>query len=283
MKVLRTTSDMLHARWHCGMGAETSVGFVPTMGYLHDGHLALIQLARRRAAWVVVSLFVNPTQFGPNEDFAQYPRDEKRDLALCEEAGVDVVFIPTPSEIYAADASVSVVENQLSEGMCGSTRPGHFNGVCTVVAKLFQIVRPDFAVFGQKDAQQVAVIKRMVRDLFFSVEIVVGPIVREKDGLALSSRNVYLHKPEREQALGLYATLQEMQAQWEMDMRDAQSLTAWGRQYLVDHYPEVELEYLVICDPDSLLPCADVQAGTLIAIAARVGQTRLIDNILVGT
>ncbi len=279
MRVIRTTQDMLcmRADWQSG---AMSIGFVPTMGYLHEGHLSLIRLARAQATFVIVSLFVNPTQFGPAEDFDRYPRDEERDLALCKAAGVDVVFIPSVADIYAEDASVSLVEDQLSQGLCGQKRPGHFNGVCTVVAKLFQIVRPDIAVFGQKDAQQVAVIKRMVRDLFFPVKIVVGPIVREPDGLALSSRNVYLDVEQRRQALGLYATLTGMQTQWQHGVTDRQELERWGSQQLAAQYPGVKLEYLVFCDPDTLVPCEKVQQGTLVAIAARVGTTRLIDNLI---
>ena len=279
MRVIRTTRDMLRMRAE-EQSDIMSIGLVPTMGYLHEGHLSLIRLARAQATFVVVSLFVNPTQFGPGEDFDQYPRDEERDLALCKEAGADVVFIPSCADIYAEDASVSLVEDQLSRGLCGTKRPGHFNGVCTVVAKLFQIVRPDLAVFGQKDAQQVAVIKRMVRDLFFPVEIVVGPIVREPDGLALSSRNVYLDASQRQQALGLYATLTGIQMQWNKGIFDASVLEGWGRQTLADQYPDVSLEYLVFCDPDTLVPCETVQEGSLVAIAARVGTTRLIDNII---
>ena len=279
MRVIRTTRDMLRMRAE-EQSDTMSIGLVPTMGYLHEGHLSLIRLARAQATFVVVSLFVNPTQFGPGEDFDQYPRDEERDLALCKEAGVDVVFIPSSADIYAEDASVSLVEDQLSLGLCGQNRPGHFDGVCTVVAKLFQIVRPDVAVFGQKDAQQVAVIKRMVRDLFFPIEIVVGPIVRESDGLALSSRNVYLHAEQRQQALGLYATLAGVRAQWQGGVKDTQELEHWGCQQLADQYPGVKLEYLVFCDPDTLVPCETVQEGSLVAIAARVGTTRLIDNII---
>jgi len=277
MKIVRATSEMRQERSNRHAGP---VGFVPTMGYLHEGHLSLIRLARKRTSCVIVSLFVNPTQFGPGEDFAQYPRDEQRDLALCEEAGVDLVFIPTPTDIYAPDASVSLKEDRLSDCLCGKSRPGHFNGVCTVVAKLFQIVQPDIAVFGQKDAQQVAIIKRMVRDLLFPVDIVVGPIVREQDGLALSSRNIYLDAQQRQQALGLFATLSGVRAQWQAGTRDAQELVQWGRQHLAQEYPGVTLEYLVCCDPETLIPRETVQGGTLVAIAARVGQTRLIDNII---
>ncbi|MFU8780419.1 MAG: pantoate--beta-alanine ligase [Kiritimatiellia bacterium] len=280
MRVLRSTPDMIAARsvMYAGTGR---VGFVPTMGYLHAGHLSLIELAREHAAFTVVSLFVNPTQFGPHEDFEKYPRDEARDLALCEQAGVDVVFVPQPADMYAEDASVSIVEKTLSMRLCGAHRPGHFDGVCTVVAKLFQIVQPDIAVFGQKDAQQVAVIRRMVRDLFFPVQIVVGPIVREPDGLAMSSRNVYLTAEERREALGLSCTLQGIRAQWVAGTRSATVLEQWGRSFLVETYSGVMLDYLVFCDPETLIPCVEVGPGCLVAIAAGVGTTRLIDNMVI--
>ena len=279
MRVIRSIAEMVES----GRALRSEggvVGFVPTMGYLHAGHLSLIALSRARAARTVVSVFVNPTQFGPNEDFEKYPRDEQHDLALCEDAGVDVVFIPAPADMYAADASVSIEENQLSRVLCGRSRPVHFAGVCTVVAKLFHIVQPDVAVFGQKDAQQVAVIRRMVRDLFFAVEIVVAPIIREEDGLALSSRNVYLRPEERREALGLSQTLLGIRERWQGGMRAAPMLSAWGQDYLQRHYSGVELEYLVFCDADSLVPVEVVDAGCLVALAARVGCTRLIDNIL---
>jgi len=260
-------------------GGQT-VGLVPTMGYLHEGHLALVSLCRARADRTVVSIFVNPTQFGPQEDFAQYPRDEQRDLTLCEAAGVDVVYLPPVADVYAADASVVIREEQLSRVLCGRARPGHFAGVCTVVGKLFHIVQPGLAVFGQKDAQQVAVIRRMVRDLFFPVEIVVGPIVREPDGLAMSSRNVYLSSAERQEALGLWQTLCGIRAQWQSGVHASAALGTWGQDHLQRHYPGIELEYLVFCDPETLEPVVTVPAGGLVAVAARVGRTRLIDNLL---
>ncbi len=187
--------------------AGLRVGLVPTMGYLHAGHLSLVAEARRRCDAVAVSIFVNPVQFGPNEDFEKYPRDEARDLELCRGAGVAAVFLPAPAAMYAPDASVFVVEERLERGLCGARRPGHFRGVCTVVAKLFNLALPDVAVFGQKDFQQAAIICRMVRDLNFPVEVVVAPILREPDGLAMSSRNVYLSGDERQRALGLSRAL----------------------------------------------------------------------------
>ena len=187
--------------------AGTKIALVPTMGYLHEGHLSLIAEAKKHADLVVVSIFVNPVQFGPNEDFDKYPRDEKRDLERCEQAGAAAVFLPTPQNMYAPDASIYVVEEQLGKSLCGARRPGHFRGVCTVVSKLFNLAQPTVAVFGQKDYQQAMIIRRMVRDLNFPLEIVVAPIVREADGLAKSSRNVYLSADERQRALGLSRAL----------------------------------------------------------------------------
>jgi pantoate--beta-alanine ligase len=280
MKVVRSTRAMYAMSQSLRIGGGV-LGFVPTMGYLHEGHVSLVQLSRKHAARTVVSIFVNPTQFAPGEDFAQYPRDEERDLALCEAAGVDVVFLPGVDDLYAPDASVHVVEGSLSRTMCGQSRPMHFEGVCTVVAKLFHLVQPDVAVFGQKDAQQLAVIRRMVRDLCFPVEILAGPIMREPDGLAMSSRNVYLSDAERKSALGLSRTLGMILDCWQTGEHEAIVLEQQARAHLARVYPAVQLEYLVFCDPDTLWPCDPVPAGALVALAARVGSTRLIDNILI--
>jgi pantoate--beta-alanine ligase len=279
MKVIRSVSEMISAA-HSLRSEAVKIGFVPTMGYLHEGHLSLIQLSHEHASHTVVSLFVNPTQFGPNEDYSRYPRDEEKDLALCRATGVQLVFAPAVDDLYAQDSSISIVENDLSNVMCGKSRPGHFAGVCTVVAKLFQIVQPDVAVFGQKDAQQVAVIRRMVRDLFFPVEILVGSIIREEDGLARSSRNVYLHADERSQALGLYSALCCVQEAFRKGETDADVLLHVGLACLAREYPAVRLEYLVLCDANTLKPCTRAQAGNLLAIAAHVGPTRLIDNFI---
>ena len=261
-------------------GGGVRVGLVPTMGYLHAGHLSLVGIAREQCDQTVVSLFVNPTQFGPTEDFSCYPRDEQRDLALCEQAGVDVVFCPEPGDMYAEDASVSVDEAHLSQDLCGAVRPGHFRGVCTVVAKLFHLVQPDVAVFGQKDAQQLAVIRRMVRDLFFPITIVAGPIIREADGLAMSSRNVYLSAEERKQALGLYQCLRQAQVLFREGCRQGQVLERLLRVFLGERYPGLTVEYVVCRDPDTLAACDRLVSGTLIAVAAKAGRTRLIDNEL---
>lgn len=257
------------------------IGLVPTMGYLHEGHLSLIRESAMRCDITVVSIFVNPVQFGAGEDFATYPRDLDRDSRLCREAGVQVVFAPPPEDMYAPDRSVSVTESLLSTGLCGASRPGHFAGVLTVVAKLFNIVRPDVAVFGQKDAQQLSVIRRMVRDLNFRLEIIGAPIVRESDGLAMSSRNVCLSMEERAQALGLSRVLAFAAARVAQGLRDAETLRGVMFDFLRERYPGVNVEYIALVDAETLAPRCTVEGGlTLLALAARVGRTRLIDNLL---
>ena len=253
-----------------------TVALVPTMGALHEGHLSLLRIAKREADRVVASVFVNPTQFGPNEDFAAYPRDEAGDLARCESVGVDGVFLPAASEMYRPDATVHIVEDRLSKVLCGVARPIHFGGVLTVVAKLFLIVTPDVAVFGQKDAQQLAIIRRMVRDLDFPVRIVGAPIVREPSGLAMSSRNAYLSAEERERALCLRRSLDLAEAEWAAGRRDAAALREAMRGVLAAG--GAEIDYVETVDTDSLEPVAELRPRTLVAIAARIGRTRLIDN-----
>ena len=252
------------------------IGFVPTMGYLHAGHLSLVAEARKQADVVVVSIFVNPTQFGPQEDFSSYPRDEQRDMALCQEAGVAAIYLPTPATMYAADASVCVDEATLQHGLCGARRPGHFRGVCTVVAKLFNIVLPDVAVFGQKDFQQAAIIRRMVRDLNFPVSIVVAPILREPDGLAMSSRNVYLNAEERQQALGLNRALEAAAASLNAGVSCAETLRGQMRGVLEQH--GLRIDYAEVVDADTLLPVTAAAKGHVALVAAYCGKTRLIDN-----
>ena len=280
MDILRTVGEMQSVSRDAGK-AGSRIGFVPTMGFLHEGHLSLMRLAREQCDLLVVSIFVNPTQFGPNEDLDQYPRDLERDVALCESCGVDIVFFPPVDEMYAGDSSVYIDEDQLSAGLCGSSRKGHFRGVLTVVAKLFNMVRPDIAVFGQKDAQQAALIRRMVRDLNFPVNVVVAPIIREPDGLAMSSRNTYLSPEERAQALWLNRVLVEAKASIDKGTPSSRALEAGMRSLLDSQAPGVDVEYIAIVDGDSLEPIDEAGAGTLIAIAARVGKTRLIDNVVV--
>jgi pantoate--beta-alanine ligase len=258
-----------------------AVGFVPTMGALHAGHISLVRIARARAQAVVVSIFVNPLQFGPTEDYSRYPRTLASDCALLEPEGVDVVFAPSAEEMYPKDAATVVEVAGLSERLDGLSRPGHFRGVSTVVAKLFGIVQPRVAVFGQKDAAQVAVLRRMVRDLNLPLELVVGPIVREQDGLALSSRNAYLSPEERRQALVLQRALAQVAELAAKGERSAQTLHKLAVQVIATE-PGARLDYCAVVDPDTLLPVADTGGGALVAVAAYFGNTRLIDNLLLG-
>ena len=257
------------------------VAFVPTMGALHAGHLSLVHAGRAWAGGggtVVVSIFVNPTQFAPHEDFDAYPRDLDRDLAMCREAGVDVVFSPEREAIYAADASVRIVEESLSRGLCGGSRPHFFGGVCTVVAKLFHIVQPDAAVFGEKDFQQLAVIRRMVRDLHWPIEILAGPIVRDNDGLAMSSRNRYLDAESRGQALVLSQSLEEARAALRSGERDPEAIRSLIRRW-IQSASLARVDYVEIVDPDSLVPLTKIDRQVLVALAVFFGVTRLIDNV----
>lgn len=256
-----------------------TIGFVPTMGFLHEGHLSLMRLARERCDVVVASIFVNPAQFGPNEDLDAYPRDFQRDEALCAGAGVDIVFYPEARSMYAADASVWVDEESLSKGLCGSSRPGHFRGVCTVVAKLFNLVQPDLAVFGEKDAQQLRIIERMVRDLGFPVEIVRGPIVREPDGLAMSSRNKYLVGTQRESARCLKRSLDLAVALVRQGERDVSVVRA-AMQRAIAGVPGAAVDYIEFVDDATLAPVSSLKRKTLVALAVRIGATRLIDNLV---
>ena len=256
--------------------AGQRVGLVPTMGCLHSGHLSLLRLARETCDAVVLSLFVNPTQFGPSEDFGAYPRTVARDLDLCRAAGADAVFLPQAADMYAVDASTAVVEERLSSRWCGASRPGHFRGVCTVVAKLFNLALPDVAVFGQKDYQQAAVIRRMARDLFFPIEIIVAPIVRDADGLALSSRNTYLSPAERGMGLGLSQALALARDAAAAGERDAAAVVARMRAHLEAR--GLRVDYVAIVAADTLEPVAQLAHGTVALIAAFAGRTRLIDN-----
>lgn len=249
------------------------VVFVPTMGALHEGHLSLLRIAREHGETVVTSIYVNPTQFGPNEDLDAYPRPLESDLQKCKDVGVDVVF--TPATLYADDATISVHESRLSLGLCGASRPGHFDGVCTVVAKLFNLVQPDAAVFGEKDFQQLAVIRRMVRDLDFPIEIIGGPIVREPDGLAMSSRNAYLSPDERSQAVSLSQALARAREAAENGERSATAIEEIVRENLVHG----RIDYVALVDPDTLEPLEKIDRQLLVAIAVFFGKTRLIDNL----
>jgi pantoate--beta-alanine ligase len=259
------------------------IAFVPTMGALHEGHLGLLDEARRRAAFVVMSIFVNPLQFGPGEDFGRYPRDASGDTAKAAARGADLVFLPAVEEMYPpAGRSIAVVPERLHARWEGAVRPGHFAGVLTVVAKLFNIVRPDVAVFGQKDYQQATIVRALVRDLDFPIEIVVAPTAREADGLARSSRNVFLSPDERARALSLSRALRAMQSGFRSGERSADALLATGRREL-DAERGVRADYLAIVDPDSLEPVSRAETGSVVLVAARVGATRLIDNVILGS
>jgi len=255
------------------------IALVPTMGYLHDGHLALMREGRRRSSLLVASIFVNPTQFGPSEDFARYPRDFERDCAMLERVPVDVVFAPEPASMYSPDAQTWVEVTEVTRGLCGSNRPGHFRGVTTVVAKLFNIVKPHFAVFGEKDFQQLRAIHRMVRDLNFDVEIVPVPIVRENDGLAMSSRNLYLLPAEREDALVLSLALRAARETHRKGACCAEEIV-FAAIRVLKRMKSVAIEYVEAVDAETLAPDPSMERPILIAIAARVGKTRLIDNTI---
>ncbi len=256
------------------------IGLVPTMGALHEGHLSLIRLARERADTVIVSIFVNPTQFGPNEDFVNYPRDLPRDLELCEKAGADLVFAPPVEEMYPKDYSTYVTEELISKPLCGISRPSHFRGVTTIVAKLFNIVRPDLAVFGQKDAQQVAVIRKMVSDLHFCVDIVTAPTVREPDGLAMSSRNRRLSVNQRVEALAISQALFLAKEMADGGVRNADRLIAEATHHM-GSCRRVRVIYASIVDRSTMEAVREVAPGkTMMAVAAWVDEVRLIDNIL---
>ena len=257
------------------------VGFVPTMGYLHEGHLSLIRRARSENDVVVVSIFVNPTQFGPNEDFDRYPRDLRRDEELCKREGVDFIFYPSVEEMYPEGFSTFVEVEKLTENLCGKSRPGHFRGVATVVIKLLNIVHPTRAYFGEKDFQQLQVIKRLVRDLNIPVEIVGCPIVREEDGLAMSSRNVYLNKEERKSALSLYQGLRLAKELFERGERNPSVIRKTVEEFILSH-PKTKIDYVEIVSPEDLKPVKEVKEGDVIALAVFVGKTRLIDNYVFG-
>lgn len=254
-----------------------SVGLVPTMGFFHEGHLELMRVAGTLADRVVVSLFVNPTQFGENEDLAGYPRDLERDLAGAERAGVDVLFLPSVEEMYPEGFQTTVHVDRLTRGLCGPFRPGHFDGVATVVAKLFHIVKPHVAVFGQKDYQQLAVISRMVQDLDMDVEIVGAPTVREADGLAMSSRNRYLSPEEREAALCLSESLDLAQRLAGAGERDAGAIRSAVEAH-IQRAPFTRIEYVRLCHPDTLEELETIEQEALLALAVFVGKARLIDN-----
>src|SRR3954447_20500165 len=274
MKVLRTIADLRGELTH----APRPVGLVPTMGYFHDGHLSLMRAARAANATVVVSLFVNPTQFGPNEDLEVYPRDEQRDLELAEAEGADIVFAPSVEEVYPAGFNTTVEVGGLTEPLDGAARPGHFKGVTTVVTKLLNMVGPDSAYFGQKDAQQALVIRKLVTDLNIPVRIQVCPTVRDRDGVAMSSRNAYLSEEERVRATALSRALRAAEHAVDQGELDAAAVLAAARHELDE--AGIDAEYLELRSATDLTPAERVNGSTLLAVAARVGRARLIDNTM---
>jgi pantoate--beta-alanine ligase len=280
MKVLTKIKEMREFSREAKKNGKT-IGFVPTMGYLHEGHLSLVRAAKEECDLVVMSIYVNPMQFGPGEDLDKYPRDLERDKSLAEKEGVDVIFRPLSGEIYPGGYTTDVVvTGPLTETMCGVSRPGHFKGVTTIVAKLFNIVEPDKAYFGQKDAQQAVVVKRMVQDLNIPVEVRVMPIVRESDGLAMSSRNSYLSAGNRQQALGLFRSIKKAKEMITEGEVSADSIKQ-GMRSVLEEGEDVRVDYVEIVDADTLAPLDKIQDNTLIAIAAYVGNTRLIDNTII--
>ncbi|MFC1624580.1 pantoate--beta-alanine ligase [Candidatus Omnitrophota bacterium] len=256
-----------------------TIGFVPTMGFLHEGHLSLMRKAREDSDYLVVSIFVNPIQFGPREDFKKYPRDLKRDLGLCKINGVDVVFVPKRETIYPKDFFTHVDVENLTTGLCGAQRPGHFKGVVTIVAKLFNIVKPDIAYFGQKDAQQAIVIKKMAEDLNMPVKIKIMPIVREKDGLAMSSRNIYLTPEERREALSIQRSLKLVKDLYRKGERRSKNITQKMRKTILKE-KDAKIDYISIVDLERLKEVDRISKKTLVALAVRIGETRLIDNVI---
>jgi pantoate--beta-alanine ligase len=269
-------------RWVRGeRAAGRRAAFVPTMGYLHEGHLRLVDEARARADTVLMSIFVNPLQFGPNEDLARYPRDLPRDRRLAEARGVDALFVPSEAVMYPPGSEIRVVPGPTAARWEGAARPGHFEGVLTVVAKLFHLAEPDIACFGRKDIQQATLVRQMVRDLDWPLEIVVVPTVREPDGLALSSRNAYLDADLRRRAVILSAALGAAHDRFRAGERQAAALEAVARATLASE-PAVEVEYVAVAEPRTLAPVESVEADTVVALAARLGRTRLIDNIILG-
>lgn len=282
---IRVVSGPAEARAACddARAQHKRVGFVPTMGALHEGHLALAREAKKRADFVVVSIFVNPTQFGPNEDLARYPRDLDGDTKKLAAVGVDLVFAPTEGAMYVEGERTRVRVDGLTAHLCGPHRPGHFEGVTTIVSKLFSIIGPSVSVFGKKDYQQLAVLRRMTRDLFFPIEVVGHPIIRESDGLAMSSRNAYLSADERARALSLSRGLSKAAAAFAAGERSAGALRALAHDEIAPH--ATSIDYVEVADADALEPFAnEARTGdrALLAVACRIGTTRLIDNVVLG-
>jgi pantoate--beta-alanine ligase len=280
MKIINTVADMQSFSENLRREGRR-IAFVPTMGYLHEGHLALMREARRRGDCVVVSIYVNPTQFGPSEDLSKYPRDFERDRALCEGVGVDVIFYPSDGEMYPPHYQTYVDLGEVTQNLCGLSRPGHFRGVATVCAKLFNMVKPHVAVFGRKDFQQLVVIRTMVRDLNMDLEIVGLQTVREPDGLAMSSRNIYLKPEERESALSLNQSLKLAQDLYDKGERDSGKIIGAIKK-MIQSFPHTKIDYVQICDTTTMKDVVVIEAEAVIALAVKVGPARLIDNYVFG-
>jgi pantoate--beta-alanine ligase len=276
------TIESIRASIKAARNENKKIGFVPTMGALHVGHVSLIKAAVKDCDFVVVSIFVNPTQFGPGEDFEKYPRPLEADLDICRKAGVDVVFAPEPEQMYPGQNLTWVNVEKLTEPLCGRSRPGHFRGVTTVCAKLFNIVTPDVAYFGQKDAQQAIVIKKMIENLNMPLEVVICPTVREPSGLAVSSRNQYLTEQRKKDAANIYKSLQKCRAMIDEGVTDAGQIIIEMRKIL-QHVPSIEIEYISIVNAETLEDINEIAGKVLVAIAIKIGTARLIDNILVDT
>ena len=274
------TIESIRALIRTARSSGKSIGLVPTMGALHIGHISLIEAALKKCDYVVVSIFVNPTQFVPGEDYEKYPRPFEADLEICKKTGVDAVFAPAPSEMYPDETLTWVNVEKLTEPLCGQFRPGHFRGVTTVCSKLFNIVTPDIAFFGQKDAQQAIVIRRMVADLNISLEIVICPTIREPDGLAVSSRNKYLTQQQKKDAANIYKSLTKCREMIDAGLKDVSKIIAEMRD-IIFKAPSIEIEYISILDADTLQNIDQINGKILVAIAVKIGTTRLIDNILV--
>jgi pantoate--beta-alanine ligase len=278
MKVIKKIDEMRSAVSDI-KSRGMSIGFVPTMGYLHEGHLSLVRESLRKADVTVVSIFVNPAQFGPREDFKEYPRDLNRDSEVLEREGVDYLFVPESDEIYPQGHKAFVEVYDLQDKLCGRSRPGHFRGVCTIALKLFNIINPDISFFGQKDAQQVIILKRMVKELHLEVIIEVLPIIREEDGLALSSRNKYLTQEERKAALVLSKSLKVAQSMMEKGQRDSAAIIKEMKE-IIGREPLAKIDYVEIVDVDKLNPVAEIEKEALVAMAIFIGKVRLIDNTI---
>lgn len=278
MKII-TSPEAMQAEAKRLRSEGKTIGFVPTMGYLHEGHLSLMRIAKEKCDILVVSIFVNPTQFRPEEDFDTYPRDFDRDEKLLKELGCDILFYPTSEDMYPANYHTYITVEEVGDVFEGTSRPGFFRGVATIVAKLFNIVQPHFAVFGQKDAQQAVVIKRMVKDLDFDIDILVGPIIREPDGLAMSSRNSYLSQKERQDATILYRALNKGKERIEAGEKNPKKIIE-EMESLILQVPSARIDYIAVVDPDSMEQVSTIRNKVLIVLAVKIGTTRLIDNIM---